>query len=218
MEVSTSLLSVKKEDIIQTIYNLEVAHTDYFHIDVMDGRFVENDTSETMRIYCEYLNQVTNVPIDVHLMVTNIKEYIDSYSIFNPNIITFHYEACKDNTEVDKYIEQIKGRECKVGLAIKPNTDIEKIVKFLPKINLLLIMSVEPGKGGQKFIESTVEKIKKAKTKIDELGLDTELEVDGGINLENSKEIKEAGATMLVSGTTIISSKDYSYTIKKLKE
>lgn len=218
MEVSTSLLSVKKEDIIQTIYNLEVAHTDYFHIDVMDGRFVENDTSETMRIYCEYLNQITNVPIDVHLMVTNIKEYIDSYSIFNPNIITFHYEACKDDTEVDKYIEQIKGRECKVGLAIKPNTDIEKIVKFLPKINLLLIMSVEPGKGGQKFIESTVEKIKKAKAKIDELGLDTEIEVDGGINLENSKEVKEAGATMLVSGTGIISSKDYSYTIKKLKE
>ena len=218
MEVSTSLLSVKKEDIIQTIYNLEVAHTDYFHIDVMDGRFVENDTSETMRIYCEYLNQITNVPIDVHLMVTNIKEYIDSYSIFNPNIITFHYEACKDNTEVDKYIEQIKGRECKVGLAIKPNTDIEKIVKFLPKINLLLIMSVEPGKGGQKFIDSTVQKIKYAKAKIDELGLDTEIEVDGGINLENSKEVKEAGATMLVSGTGIISSKDYSYTIKKLKE
>ncbi len=218
MEISTSLLSVKKEDIIQTIYNLEVAHTDYFHIDVMDGRFVKNDTSETMRIYCEYLNQITNVPIDVHLMVTNIKEYVDSYSIFNPNIITFHYEACKDDTEVDKYIEQIKGRECKVGLAIKPNTDIEKIVKFLPKINLLLIMSVEPGKGGQKFIESTVEKIKKAKAKIDELGLDTEIEVDGGINLENSKEVKEAGATMLVSGTGIISSKDYSYTIKKLKE
>ena len=218
MEISTSLLSVKKEDIIQTIYNLEVAHTDYFHIDVMDGRFVENDTSETMRIYCEYLNQITNVPIDLHLMVTNIKEYVDSYSIFNPNIITFHYEACKDDTEVDKYIEQIKGRECKVGLAIKPNTDIEKIVKFLPKINLLLIMSVEPGKGGQKFIESTVEKIKKAKAKIDELGLDTEIEVDGGINLENSKEVKEAGATMLVSGTGIISSKDYGYTIKKLKE
>lgn len=218
MEISTSLLSVKKEDIIQTIYNLEVAHTDYFHIDVMDGRFVENDTSETMRIYCEYLNQITNVPIDVHLMVTNIKEYVDSYSIFNPNIITFHYEACKDDTEVDKYIEQIKGRECKVGLAIKPNTDIEKIVKFLPKINLLLIMSVEPGKGGQKFIESTVEKIKKAKAKIDELGLDTEIEVDGGINLENSKEVKEAGATMLVSGTAIISSKDYNYTIRKMKE
>ncbi len=218
MEVSTSLLSVKKEDIIQTIYKLEVAHTDYFHIDVMDGRFVENDTSETMRIYCEYLNQITNVPIDVHLMVTNIKEYIDSYSIFNPNIITFHYEACKNKEEVYKYIEQIKSRECKVGLAIKPNTNIDEIVEFLPKINLLLIMSVEPGKSGQKFIESTTQKIKKAKTKINELNLETEIEIDGGINIENSKEIKEAGATMLVSGTGIISSKDYSYTIKKLKE
>ena len=218
MEVSTSLLSVKKEDIIQTIYNLEVAHTDYFHIDVMDGRFVENDTSETMRIYCEYLNQVTNVPIDVHLMVTNIKEYIDSYSIFNPNIITFHYEACKNKEEVYKYIEQIKGRESKVGLAIKPNTNIDEIVEFLPKINLLLIMSVEPGKGGQKFIEGTTQKIKKAKTKIDELNLETEIEVDGGVNLENSKEIKEAGATMLVSGTGIINSKDYKYTIRKMKE
>ena len=218
MEISTSLLSVKKEDIIQTIYKLEVAHTDYFHIDVMDGRFVENDTSETMRIYCEYLNQVTNVPIDVHLMVTNIKEYIDSYSIFNPNIITFHYEACKNKEEVYKYIEQIKSRECKVGLAIKPNTNIDEIVEFLPKINLLLIMSVEPGKSGQKFIESTTQKIKKAKTKINELNLETEIEIDGGINIENSKEIKEAGATMLVSGTGIISSKDYSYTIKKLKE
>lgn len=218
MEISTSLLSVKKEDIIQTIYNLEVAHTDYFHIDVMDGRFVENDTSETMRIYCEYLNQITNVPIDVHLMVTNIKEYVDSYTIFNPNIITFHYEACKNKEEVDNYIKYVKDRETKVGLAIKPETKIDDIIEFLPKINLLLIMSVEPGKGGQKFIESTLEKIKYAKTKIDEMGLETEIEVDGGINLENSKEVKEAGATMLVSGTAIINSKDYSYTIKKLKE
>ncbi len=218
MEVSTSLLSVKKEDIIQTIYNLEVAKTDYFHIDVMDGRFVENDTSETMRIYCEYLNQITNVPIDVHLMVTNVKEYIESYSIFNPNIISFHYEACKDKEEVNKYINQIKERDCKVGLAIKPNTSVEDIIEFLPKINLLLIMSVEPGKGGQEFIASTLEKIKYAKEKIEELGLDTEIEVDGGINIENAKDIEEAGATIAVSGTAIINSKDYSYTIGKMKE
>ena len=215
MEVSTSLLSVKKEDIIQTIYNLEVAKTDYFHIDVMDGRFVENDTSETMRIYCEYLNQITNVPIDVHLMVTNVKEYIDSYSIFNPNIISFHYEACKDKEEVNKYINQIKERDCKVGLAIKPNTKVDDILEFLPKINLLLIMSVEPGKGGQEFIASTLEKIKYAKEKIDESGLDTEIEVDGGINIENAKE---EGATIAVSGSAIINSKDYSYAIRKMKE
>ncbi len=218
MEVSTSLLSVKKEDIIQTIYNLEVAKTDYFHIDVMDGRFVENDTSETMRIYCEYLNQITNVPIDVHLMVTNVKEYIDSYSIFNPNIISFHYEACKDKEEVNKYINQIKERECKVGLAIKPNTKIDDIIEFLPKINLLLIMSVEPGEGGQEFIKDVLEKIKYAKEKIDELGLDTEIEVDGGINIDNAKDVKETGATIAVSGTAIINSKDYSYAIRKMKE
>lgn len=218
MEVSTSLLSLKKEDIIQAIYNLEVAKTDYFHIDVMDGRFVENDTSETMRIYCEYLNQITNVPIDVHLMVTNVKEYIDSYSIFNPNIISFHYEACKDKEEVNKYINQIKERECKVGLAIKPNTKVDDIIEFLPKINLLLIMSVEPGKGGQEFIASTLEKIKYAKEKIDESGLDTEIEVDGGINIENAKDVKEAGATIAVSGSAIINSKDYSYAIRKIKE
>ena len=218
MEISTSLLSVEKENIIQTIYNLEVAKTDYFHIDVMDGRFVENDTSETMRIYCEYLNQITNVPIDVHLMVTNIKEYIDSYSIFNPNIISFHYEACKDKEEVNKYINQIKERECKVGLAIKPNTKVDDIIEFLPKINLLLIMSVEPGKGGQEFIASTLEKIKYAKEKIDESGLDTEIEVDGGINIENAKDVKEAGATIAVSGSAIINSKDYSYAIRKIKE
>ena len=217
MEISTSLLSVEKENIIQTIYNLEVAKTDYFHIDVMDGRFVENDTSETMRIYCEYLNQITNVPIDVHLMVTNVKEYIDSYSIFNPNIISFHYEACKDKEEVNKYINQIKDRECKVGLAIKPNTKVDDIIEFLPKINLLLIMSVEPGKGGQEFIKETIEKIKYAKEKIDELGLDTEIEVDGGINIEKAKDVKEAGATIAVSGTAIINSKDFNYTIKKLK-
>ena len=218
MEISTSLLGVKKEDIIQAIYNLEVAKTDYFHIDVMDGRFVENDTSETMRIYCEYLNQITNVPIDVHLMVTNVKEYIDSYSIFNPNIISFHYEACKDKEEVNKYINQIKERECKVGLAIKPNTKVDDIIEFLPKINLLLIMSVEPGKGGQEFIASTLEKIKYAKEKIDESGLDTEIEVDGGINIENAKDVKEEGATIAVSGSAIINSKDYSYAIRKIKE
>ncbi len=218
MEISTSILNVKEENIMQTIYNLEVANTDYFHIDVMDGRFVKNDTSEMMRKYCEYLNQITNLPLDVHLMVENINEYIDSYLIFNPNIITFHYEACKNSEEVKKYIMNIKENNCKVGLAIKPNTNIEEIEEFLPYINLLLLMSVEPGKGGQEFIENTLEKIKIAKNKIDSLKLETDIEVDGGINIENIKKIKDSMATIAVVGTAIINSKDYKYTIKKLKE
>lgn len=217
MEISTSLLNVNEEKIVKTIYDLEVAHTDYFHIDVMDGRFVENDTSEKMRKFAEYLNQITNIPMDVHLMVTNIKEYIDSYFIFNPHIITFHYEACKNKEEVEKYISYIKENNCKVGLAIKPNTKIEEIKEFLPKLNLLLIMSVEPGKGGQAFIPQTISKIKEATMVIEKLNLETEIEVDGGINLENSKKLKEEGTTIAVAGTAIIGSKDYKYTIKNMK-
>lgn len=218
MEVSTSVLNIDEANVLKTMYNLEVARTDYFHIDVMDGRFVENDTSEKMRIYCEYLNQITTVPIDVHLMVKNIKEYIDSYLVFNPNIITFHYEACKDIEEVEKYIKYIKENDCKVGLSIKPQTDIKDIEKLLPEINLLLIMSVEPGKGGQKFIEDTLNKIKEAERIIEELGISTQIEVDGGINLENIGKIKEAGATIAVVGTTIINSEDYKHTINELKK
>ena len=217
MEISTSLLNVNEEKIVKTIYDLEVAHTDYFHIDVMDGRFVENDTSEKMRKFAEYLNQITNIPMDVHLMVTNIKEYIDSYLIFNPHIITFHYEACKNKEEVEKYISYIKENNCKVGLAIKPNTKIEEIKEFLPKLNLLLIMSVEPGKGGQVFIPQTISKIKEATVVIEELNLETEIEVHGGINLENSKKLKEEGTNIAVAGTAIIGSKDYKYTIKNMK-
>ena len=218
MEISTSILNVKKENIIQTIYDLEVAKTDYFHVDVMDGRFTKNGTSEKMRLYAEYLNQITNIPMDVHLMVTNIKGYIDSYNIFNPNIITFHLEACKSDEEVEKYIEYVKENNCKVGLSIKPETPVEKIYKFLPKINLVLIMTVEPGSGGQKFIEYTENKIVNLKNKIEELKLDTLIEVDGGINLETKEIVKQAGADIAVVGSAIINSKDFRYTISKLKE
>ena len=100
VDVSTSILSVKKENIIDTIYKLEEAKTNYFHIDVMDGEFVKNNTHDIMLEYAEYLDHVTKVPLDVHLMVKDIKNYVDSYLIFNPNIITFHYEACKDKEEV----------------------------------------------------------------------------------------------------------------------
>lgn len=218
MEISTSLLSVEEEKILRTIYDLEVANTDYFHIDVMDGRFVKNDTSEIMRKYSEYLNQITNVPLDVHLMVTNVKEYVDSYSIFNPNIITFHYETCKNENEVEENIKNIREKNIKVGLAIKPETKIENIKKFLPKINLLLIMSVEPGMGGQKFLEETLEKIKLAREEINKQDLETEIEVDGGINLENIEKLKETGVSIAVAGTSIIKSKDFKFTIREMKK
>ena len=108
VDISTSLLSVKKEKIIDTVYKLEDANTNYFHIDVMDGEFVENDTHDIMLEYCEYLDNITKIPLDIHLMVKDVKNFVDSYLIFNPNIITFHYEACKNKEEVMNLINYIK--------------------------------------------------------------------------------------------------------------
>ena len=218
VEISTSILGVKKENIINTIYNLEKAKTDFYHIDVMDGEFVEANTNDKMLEFCEYLNSITNIPLDVHLMVKDVKNYIDSYAVFKPNIITFHYEACKDRKEVTEIINYIKEKGIKVGMSIKPNTNIEEISEFLKYINVVLIMTVEPGKGGQELIPETIEKVKKIKELVDREKLDTYIEVDGGINTINVKELVNAGAEIIVAGNAIINSENYEETIKKLKD
>jgi len=218
VEVSTSILNVKKEEAIQTFYNLETAKTDYFHIDVMDGKFVEQDTTELMQEYANNLKQVSNIPLDVHLMVEDIKAYIDSYIPFEPNIITFHLEACKNKEEVLDLIKYIKENNIKVGISIKPNTKVEEILEYLPYIHLVLIMTVEPGYGGQKLIPGTIEKVKELKKYIDKNDIDIDIEVDGGINLENKETLKEAGANIIVAGSSIINSENFEETIRKIKE
>ena len=127
MEVATSILNVKKENCIQTFYNLETAGTNYFHVDVMDGKFVENNTVELMTEYAEYLNSITNIPLDVHLMVEDVMSFIKSFLIFEPRNITIHYEAGKDKKELLEWITYIKENNCKAGISIKPNTEVEKI-------------------------------------------------------------------------------------------
>ena len=215
VDISTSLLSVKKEKIIDTVYKLEDANTNYFHIDVMDGEFVENDTHDLMLEYCEYLDNITKIPLDIHLMVKDVKNFVDSYLIFNPNIITFHCEACKNKEEVMNLINYIKEKGRRVGISIKPETDVKEILEFLPYVHVVLVMTVEPGKGGQELISSTIEKIKELNSYREEHKLDYEIEADGKV--ENSKKIIDAGADILVAGTAIINSKDYAETIKKLK-
>lgn len=217
VEISTSLLNAKKENIIDIIYEIEKAKTDYFHIDVMDGEFVKNNTHDLMLEYSEYLNQITKVPLDVHLMTKDVKNYIDSYMIFDPNIITFHYEACKDNNEVMELIKYVKEKGKRVGLSIKPNTKVSDIYEFLPYIHLVLVMSVEPGEGGQGFIDSSLDKIKEIDEYRRKESLDFDIEVDGGIKVENSDKIISAGADILVAGTAILESKDYKKIIKELK-
>ena len=218
MEVSTSILSVKKDNCIQTFYNLETAGTDYFHIDVMDGRFVENNTVDLMTEYSEYLNSITNIPLDVHLMVEDVMSYIKSFLSFEPINITVHYEAAKNEKELLEWLSFIKENNCKAGISVKPNTPIKEIYGILPYVHTVLVMTVEPGKGGQELIPSTIERIKTLKEYIDTQGLEIDIEADGGINLDNVQSLKEAGCDIIVAGTSIISSNDFKETISKLKE
>lgn len=217
VEISTSILSVKKGEESQTFFALEKAHTDYFHIDVMDGKFVEKDTYNKMLEYASYIKRISNLPLDIHLMVEDVNSAIEDFIAVEPNIITFHYEACKDKEEVFEIIKYIKEKGRRVGISIKPNTKLEEIKEFLPYVHLVLIMTVEPGEGGQKLIPETIAKIEEVKTFREQNNLDFEIEADGGINVENATELVEAGAEILVSGSAIINSKDYKETIRNLK-
>ena len=218
VEVSTSILSVRKGEESETFFKLEKAKTDYFHIDVMDRKFVEKDTYNKMLEYASYIKRISNLPLDVHLMVENIDKAIDDFLSVEPNIITFHYEACKDKEEVLKYINKIKQNNCRVGLSIKPETDIKEIYEFLPYIHMCLIMTVEPGKGGQTLLKDMVDKVSTLKKYIEDNNIEIDIEVDGGINLKTCTAVKNAGANILVSGTAILIAKDYKTIIDELKE
>ena len=218
VEISTSILSVKKGEEAKTFFTLEKAKTDYFHIDVMDGKFVEKDTYQKMLEYASYIKRISNLPLDVHLMVEDIDEAIEDFSSVEPNIITFHYEACKDKEEVMKYIKKIQDNNCKVGISVKPETNIEEIYEFLPYIHMILVMTVEPGKGGQTLLTDMVDKIAKLKKYIDDNNIEIDIEADGGINLKTAEAVKKAGANILVSGTAILIAKDYKTIIDELRK
>lgn len=218
VEVSTSILSVKEGTELEVFLNLEKAKTDYFHIDVMDGKFVEKDTYSKMLGYSEYIKRISNLPLDVHLMVEDIRKGIEDFSAIEPNIITFHYEACKDKKEIYDIIKLIKDNNSKVGISVKPDTKIEEIYEFLPYIHMILVMTVEPGKGGQTLLNDMKYKIEKLSKYIFENDLEVDIEADGGINIVTAQSIKDAGANILVAGTAILSAVDYQGIIYELKK
>ena len=218
IEISTSILNMIKGKESETIFGLEKAKTDYFHIDVMDGKFVKNDTYNTMINLSSYIKRISNLPMDVHLMVEDVKKGINDFSSVEPNIITFHLEACKDENEVFECINLIKENNSKVGISVKPDTPIEKIYKYLPYVHMCLVMTVEPGKGGQTLLSEMIEKIETLKKYIEENNLEIDIEADGGINLNTCEAVKNAGANILVSGTAILMAKDYKEIIDELKK
>lgn len=194
MKLSCSYLS--SDDKEKTIKELNESKTDYIHLDIMDGIFVKEETLDfnTLRNYF-YENKKK---LDIHLMVKNVKLYTDLYSLLNPEFITFHIEV--GNTL--ELINYIKNKNIKVGIAIKPNTNVEVLKPYIDKIDLVLIMSVEPGYGGQQFIEKTIEKI----TKIRNMKKDIIISIDGGINKDNINKIKEKEVDMCVIGSYITKS------------
>jgi len=193
-----------EKDLLDYAKMLDKLKVEYLHCDVMDGEFVENTCLdfETLKI----IRDNSNMLLDIHLMVANTKEYVEKYATLKPSIITIHYESPRSTSELLKIMEYIRSKDILVGLSIKPNTPVEMIERFLTKIDLLLIMSVEPGKSGQSFIEESIDKIKKAKQLVGNKNII--IEVDGGINENNYKEIVNAGANFLVMGSAFYNAKD----------
>ena len=206
--LSVSILGIK-ENIKENIKKLDNLNIDYFHIDIMDGIFVQNKTWEYNEIN-KYLENTKNKK-DVHLMVKDIKKYVDQFIKLNPDIITFHYEATNNPLEI---IEYIKKHNVKVGISIKPETDIERIKPYLKNIDLVLVMSVEPGKGGQKYIENSTNKINELKEIRRQYNYNYLIEVDGGINNETKEKAKNAD--ILVVGS-YITNNNYEEKINEFK-
>ena len=208
IKISPSILSADFSQLGNEIKRLEKGGADLIHVDVMDGHFVPNLTIGPPVI--KMLRQYSTLPFDVHLMISPVHKYIKDYAEAGADIITIHPEATKN---IESSVSLIKKLNKKIGLSLNPDTSIKIIEKFLSSIDLVLIMSVYPGFGGQKFIPNVVNKIKKLKSIKEKQNLKFDIEVDGGINFDNSKLVIEAGANILVSGTTIF--KNNNGNIKK---
>ena len=198
IKISPSILSADFSKLGSEIQALEKAKADLIHIDVMDGHFVPNITIGPDVI--KQLRKYTSLPFDVHLMISPVHNYIKNFAEAGANIITIHPEATDDLVDS---IKKIKSYNKKAGVSLNPGTSIDKVLPVLNLIDLVLVMSVNPGFGGQKFMPETLEKVKALRKEIDKKKLKTEIEIDGGINIENSKSAIKAGVDIIVSGTTI---------------
>ena len=198
IKISPSILSADFSKLGDEILALEKAGADYIHIDVMDGHFVPNITIGPEVI--KRLRTITKIPFDVHLMISPVNNFIKDFAEAGADIITFHPEATKNLLET---ITLVKSFGKKVGISLKPESPVSLIEAYLEEVDLVLIMSVNPGFGGQKFIPEVLDKIKMLKNIIDKKKLNIDIEIDGGINFDNSKKAKDCGANILVSGSTV---------------
>jgi ribulose-phosphate 3-epimerase len=210
--VAPSLLSANFLRLQEDCNMLNESQADWFHLDVMDGRFVPNISFGLPII--EQVRKATNKVCDVHLMILEPERYAEAFKNAGADFLTVHIEAC---THLHRNIQQIKGLGMKAGVALNPHTPVTSLSEVLHDIDLVLIMSVNPGFGGQKFIPNTLNKIRQLRKMIDEKGLNVHIEIDGGITVENASSIVEAGADVLVAGNTVFKSANPKETIAQLK-
>ena len=209
VKVAPSILSLDVNEISEKVEKVKNAGADYIHLDVMDGKFVNNETCALEML--EQVRDISNITIDTHLMVEDPENWLEDFLC--SSIISFHIEAV-DNETLDRIVEYLHERDIKVGVAIKPDTQIEEIMTCIEKIDMVLVMLVEAGFGGQTMIEKCLEKV----TQLRKIAPELDIEVDGGINLENVQRVKEAGANIIVAGTAIFGAEDIESAIQKIKE
>ena len=215
VKIAPSILSADFNNLLKDIKLVESLGAEYLHFDVMDGHFVPNISfGQPVLKSIASSHKMIN---DVHIMISDPLHYAPEFVASGANILTFHYEACKSDSEVQEVIDLIHKCGAKAGLSIKPNTKVEVLVPFLKSLELVLIMSVEPGFGGQKYIDNATSKIKFLRQYIDEHKLNCLIEVDGGINEETAKIAKEAGVDILVAGSYLFGHEDIKDRIEKIR-
>lgn len=210
--VSPSVLSCDFANIQRDVEMINSSDADWFHVDVMDGVFVPNISFGFPVISA--INKHAKKPLDVHLMIEHPDQYLEEFKKSGADLLTVHYEACR---HLHRTIQAIKALGMKAGVALNPHTPVEVLSEILPELDLVLIMSVNPGFGGQKFIEAAVTKVSTLRKMIDSSNLNTIIEVDGGVNLETGAQLVQAGADALVAGSFVFKSDDPVATISDLK-
>ncbi|MEH7117821.1 ribulose-phosphate 3-epimerase [Neobacillus vireti] len=212
VKIAPSILSADFSKLGEEIIAVDQAGADYIHIDVMDGHFVPNITIGPLIV--EAVRPVTKLPLDVHLMIENPDQYIEAFAKAGADYITVHVEACR---HLHRTIQSIKSYGVKAGVVLNPATPVESIQHIISDIDMVLLMSVNPGFGGQTFIPEVLPKIRKVKEMAEQKGLSLEIEIDGGVNPETARQCIEAGANVLVAGSAVYNQEDYKKAISQLR-